>query len=202
MTTPGQNPPGQPPALPEAARGEGAWAAVGKLLAIQLLTVVAVTAVITVIYALLGGHGRSATAGSVTPITATRSPAPTKAHHTKSPNKPTSTPTPTPTTSMPSSTPTSSSPPTVGTHALKVDVLNQSAPGGAAARTATRVRALGWTVASVADFRGDVSTTTVYYPNGQAKAARDLAAGLPGKPRVLPRFSTLSPKRLTVIVTR
>jgi hypothetical protein len=59
---------------------------------------------------------------------------------------------------------------------------------------------MGWTVGRVEDFRGNVSTTTVYYPTGEAKAARELAAGLPGTPRVLPRFSTLDDKRLSIII--
>jgi hypothetical protein len=66
---------------------------------------------------------------------------------------------------------------------------------------ATRVRALGWTVGRVADFHGNVSTTTVYYPKGEGAAAHELAAALPSKPRVLPGFSTLSDKRLTIIIT-
>jgi hypothetical protein len=81
-------------------------------------------------------------------------------------------------------------------------VLNQSGGSGTAAKTAARVRALGWTVGRVDNFHGNVSRTTVYYPTGEAKAARELAAGLPGKPRVQPRFSTLADKRLTLIITR
>ena len=58
----------------------------------------------------------------------------------------------------------------------KVDVLNQSAPGGSASAVADRVRSHGWVVGRVADFHGNVSTTTVYYPPGLHQEARDLAA--------------------------
>jgi hypothetical protein len=81
-------------------------------------------------------------------------------------------------------------------------VLNQSAPKGTAARFAARVRELHWRVGRISNFNGTVSTTTVYYPQGQVKAAQELARGLPGSPRVLPRFSTLSDSRLTVVLTR
>ena len=64
-----------------------------------------------------------------------------------------------------------------------------------------RVRDLGWKVGRVDNFRGTVTETTVYYPSGKAKPARELARGLPGNLRVLPRFSTLSDTRLTVIST-
>ena len=80
-------------------------------------------------------------------------------------------------------------------------MLNQSGSKGSAARIAARVRELGWKVGSVDNFRGTVTQTTVYFPSGDAKAAHELARGLPGNPRVLPRFSTLSDKRLTVILT-
>ena len=182
---------------------QGAWGAVARLLSLQLLTVIAVTAVITGIYALTGPHkNHQATAGRHPtgdhdhdehrdheqasrehrirqhPI---RQPAGKHDRSRKSP---------------------ASQPPPVAAHRLKVDVLNQSGPGGTAAKTASRVRALGWTVGRVSNFRGTVSATTVYYPTGQAKAARELARGLPGKPRVFPRFSTLASNRLTIIVTR
>lgn len=186
---------------PNAVAREGAWGAVARLLAIQLLTVVAVTAVITGIYALTGPRDdNQVAAGSSTTGTTTSSPTSSTPATSTPTAEPSAQPSASPSTS-PSSPATSSQPP-VSAHNLKVDVLNQSGPGGTAAKTADRVRALGWTVGRVDDFRGNVTTTTVYYPTGKAKAARELADGLPGKPRVLPRFSTLSKDRLTVIITR
>jgi hypothetical protein len=215
MTTPDQNTLGQTPAgqtpSGDPGRSQGAWGAVARLLSVQLLTVIAVTAVITGIYALTGPHkNHQATVGSAAPAattsTATTSKpaastatAGTPSASTPSASTPSASPTASPT--APAS-PTVSQPPPVGAARLKVDVLNQSGPGGTAAKTATRVRALGWTVARVSDFRGNVSATTVYYPTGEAKAAHELSAALPGTPRVLPRFSTLADNRLTIIVTR
>jgi hypothetical protein len=80
-------------------------------------------------------------------------------------------------------------------------VLNQTAQGGLAATVATRLRAKGWTVSSIGNFRGVVPATTVYYPPGKQAAAEAAAKSLPTPPRVLPRFGNLSESRLTVIVT-
>jgi hypothetical protein len=188
--------PTSPPKPTAQGGGEGAWGAVARLLSVQLLTVIAVTAVITGIYTLAGGHHRDEVAvGSSAPATttgtATTSPSPSSS----------APPSPPPASNTTPASPTPSQPAPEGAARLKVDVLNQSGPGGTAAKTATRVRALGWTVGRVADFHGNVSTTTIYYPKGEGAAAHELAAALPGKPRVLPGFSTLSDKRLTIIIT-
>jgi LytR cell envelope-related transcriptional attenuator len=189
-------------AVPKAATREGAWGAVARLLALQLLTVIAVTALITGIYALTGGHDNRA-AGSSSPNTASGTPTSSTAGSRTPSATPSATPAEKPPpTSSPSSSPTSTSTTPVRTHSLKVDVLNQSASKGSAGKIAVRVRELHWPVGRVDSFRGTVSATTVYYPPGKAAAARELARGLPGSTRVLPRFSTLSDSRLTVILVR
>jgi hypothetical protein len=208
MTTPDGTTPEQAPdqisggpatAGPNPISREGAWGAVARLLAVQLLVVVTVTAVITGVYALTGGGGNQATPGSSGQNTPSASHPPSS----PPPTQPTADPSaePSSATSSPSTPATSSQPP-VRTHHLKVDVLNQSAPKGTAARFAARVRGLHWRIGRISNFNGTVSTTTVYYPQGKAKAAQELARGLPGNPRVLPRFSTLSDSRLTVVLTR
>jgi hypothetical protein len=210
MTTPdddtlGQSPVGQTPSADPGSRQGGAWGAVARLLSVQLLTVIAVTAVITGIYALTGPHkSHQVVVGSSAPTTTTSAATTSKPAASSPPasSPPASQPaSPTAGTTAAASPPVSQPPPE-GAARLKVDVLNQSGSGGTAAKTATRVRALGWTVGRVSDFRGNVSATTVYYPTGEAKAAHELAVALPGKPRVLPRFSTLADKRLTIIITR
>ncbi len=82
-----------------------------------------------------------------------------------------------------------------------VVVLNQTSRSGLAASVAARLRAQGWTVIAVGNFRGVVPATTVYYPAGQQAAALSVAAHLPTPPRVRPRFGNLSTARLTVVVT-
>jgi hypothetical protein len=187
----------------EPADERGPVAQLARLFLTQLLAVVAVAAVIATVFALTGrgtGPEVSATAGSSSSVTSSATPtspgptSTTKKHSaTKAPG--------TPSTSASSSTPPSSTSPG-GNELAKVDVLNQSAPGGSAQTVAHQLDEAGWTIGRVADFHGNVSTTTVYYPVGEAKAAHELANELPGTPRVLPRFSTIADKRLTVIVTR
>jgi hypothetical protein len=80
-------------------------------------------------------------------------------------------------------------------------VLNQTGRSGLASVVAARLRAKGWTVSGIGNFRGVVSATTVYYPVGHEAAAQAAARSLPTPPRILPRFGNLSTSRLTVIVT-
>ena len=80
-------------------------------------------------------------------------------------------------------------------------MLNQSGGSGLASQVADRVRRAGWIVKQTGNFRGTVSTTTVYYPSGLSDEARKLAKQLPGEPRVKERFSNLSATRLTIVLT-
>jgi hypothetical protein len=80
-------------------------------------------------------------------------------------------------------------------------MFNQSAPNGSGQVAAGLLRAKGWSVLKVDDFHGNVSRTTVYYPDGLKRAARRAANDLPGNVRVLPKFSNLSETRLTIILT-
>lgn len=67
-----------------------------------------------------------------------------------------------------------------------VVVLNNSTISGLAARAAVDVQASGWTVAETGNFAGRISSTTVYYDDGQQLAAQALAAdvGARAEPRV------------------
>jgi hypothetical protein len=84
---------------------------------------------------------------------------------------------------------------------LEVVVLNQTSRSGLAGIVADSLRAAGWDVYAVGNFRGTVPDTTVYHPDGAAAAALAVAADLPTEPRVKPRFGNLSTTRLTVVVT-
>jgi hypothetical protein len=87
------------------------------------------------------------------------------------------------------------------TRDTEVVVLNQTFRGGLAGRVGETLRAQGWSVVDVGNFRGNVPSTTVYYPPGEEAAAELLAADLPGPDRTRPAFSNISQTRLTVIVT-
>lgn len=72
-----------------------------------------------------------------------------------------------------------------------VVVLNNSTVTGLAARAADAARSAGWSVADVGNLTGRDATTTVYYPDGQERAARALATDV-GADQVQPRTSGLS----------
>jgi len=192
MTTPtGDSTPPEP----------GPVALVARLLTVQLLAVVGVAAVIAVVFALAGwGTGDSVTAVPGATTSSAGEPAgSSQASGTADASTPAGTP---PATSPPATTPAASTPAasTPSSDGPKVDVLNQSAPGGSASTVAARVRSRGWVVGRVDDFHGNISTTTVYYPPGLHSEARDLADDLSGSPRVQEAFSTISDTRLTVIL--
>jgi hypothetical protein len=175
----------------------GPYGQLTRLFLTQLLAVIAIAAVITAIVAATG-------AGLDDDVTA----APDS---TGSPrgggSSATSTPTPSPSGSAAESTPaaTTSAPATsaatTGTErAPKVDVLNQSAGDGAASQAADQLRAAGWRIGRVDDFRGNVSTTTVYWLTPDMRRdARRVSRDLGGV-RVQQGFSTLVEGRISVIL--
>jgi cytoskeletal protein RodZ len=114
-------------------------------------------------------------------------------------------PTPTPSASKtvvppppPPPPPTTPAPPPV-VHAPTV-VLNQTTIHGLALSVANKLRAAGWTVTGVGNWRGTVPSSTVYYPAGLEAAARSLAYQL-GVDRIRPLLPHMLRNRLTVILT-
>jgi hypothetical protein len=124
------------------------------------------------------------------------------------PSAATSTPTPTP-SPTPSPTPTASetpkpSPkpkpkPKVSRKDIDVTVLNATRTTGLARQVSARVRAAGWTVASVGNWRSGAAQTAVHFPRGRKAEARLLAKDL-GIDAVLPSTSGMRSDRLTVIL--
>ena len=125
-----------------------------------------------------------------TPPTSTTSTGPTPSQ------TPTPSVTPTPTKSAVAPPPVVP-PPVV--HAPSV-VLNETATRGLAAQVASRLRAKGWTITGTGNWRGNVGTTTVYYPAGMEAAARRMAYDL-GVTRIRPRVAGMLTNRLTVVLT-
>lgn len=204
MTRPTGTP--QPPPGPEP----DPVAAAARLFLGQLLAVVAIAAVITLVVTLFGwgsgpgvrttGPGAPRDTGATTAGASTSAPPTTAA-------PPATTPPGSSTPPAPGTTATSPTGPSAGAGATddpatrpRVDVLNQSADDGAAERTASRLRAAGWRIGRVDDFRGTVVTTTVYFPRRLRTDAEALARALPGAPRLRERLSTLSPRRLSVVL--
>jgi hypothetical protein len=131
------------------------------------------------------------TATATTTPTATGTPAPT------------ATPTPSArSTATPTAVATTAAPTAVPAPIVPVTVLNNSRITGLADRTAVRFRAGGWPVPVTDNYRGGViAQTTVYYAPGQLASAQRFARQF-GIARVLPRFSGLPGRGLTVVLTR
>ena len=175
----------------------GPYGQLTRLFLTQLLAVIAIAAVITAIVAATGagldddvtaapeGTGSPTAGGSSAPSTPTQSP--TGSAEASSPAA---------TTSAPATSAAS----TEAERAPKVDVLNQSAGDGAASQAAEELRAAGWRIGRVDDFRGNVSTTTVYWLTPDMRRdARRVSRDLGGV-RVQQGFSTLVEGRISVIL--
>jgi len=125
---------------------------------------------------------------AVSPSTATPTPS-------SSPSaRPTAPPTPSPSPSATASRPARS------VVKAPVVVLNQTRQTGLAGSVASRLRARGWQVTGVGNWRGSVSSTTVYYAAGLERAARSLADVL-GVERIRPKVAGMASGRLTVVLT-
>lgn len=125
---------------------------------------------------------------------------------TPDPSAATSTPTPTPSaTPSPTPTPTPSESPSpkpepkVSRQDIDVSVLNATRTVGLARQVSARVRAAGWTVASVGNWRTGAAQTAVHFPRGRKAEARLLAKDL-GVDAVLPSTNGMRSDRLTVIL--
>jgi hypothetical protein len=82
-----------------------------------------------------------------------------------------------------------------------VDVLNGSTVTGLAQSSAAEVRAAGWTVGEVGNWRRTtVAATTIYYPDGDRASAQRLSRELDGDQRIAQALSGMSTGRLTLVV--
>ena len=162
----------------------------------SLLAVLAVTAMITALYVWRGESPDTTVPAGATTTKSSTTPAPSASKK--------GTPTTKPASTAAASKPATTAPATASTVPVgdvEVVVLNQTSRKGLAGTVAKRLRDKGWTVALTGNFSGRVPSTTVYYPPGAKADAEAAAAGLPTKPRVMPRFGNLSTTRLTVVVT-
>ena len=125
-----------------------------------------------------------------TPSVATSTPTPTPS--------PTPSPTPTPSAS-PTPSPKPKPKPTVSRKDIDVTVLNATRTVGLARQVSARVKAAGWTVASVGNWRTGAAQTAVHFPRGRKAEARLLAKDL-GIDAVLPSTNGMRSDRLTAIL--
>jgi type IV secretory pathway VirB10-like protein len=110
-------------------------------------------------------------------------------------------PTTAPATTAPPTTPPPTTAPATNVARIPVDVRNGTRTTGLAARAAAQVRAAGWTVASVGNWRSTtVGDTTIFYGSGDQAVAQRLARELSGDQEVAPALSGMSTTRLTLVV--
>jgi hypothetical protein len=178
----------------------GPVAELARLFLVQLAAVIGIAAAIVVVVALVGPDDDVTTATPAASGTASASTTPEPATTSSSSKAPKPSGTSAPASS---SEPVPSESTTVagGVAApVKVDVLNQSAPGGSAEQVAQRLEDAGWEIGRVDDFHGNVSTTTVYWLDPeQRRQARQVSRFLGGV-RVLEGFSTLVDDRVSVVL--
>ena len=103
-------------------------------------------------------------------------------------------------TAEPTAEPAPTAAPAAVAPIVPLTVLNNSRITGLAERSAAKFRAGGWPVPTTGNYRGQIDTTTIYYPAGQQASAERF--GKQFGVRVLPRFATLPGSGMTVVVTR
>lgn len=126
-------------------------------------------------------------------------PAPTAT--TASPTATTASPDATDGTAAPDATATTATPepPTVVREA-PVAVLNNTGITNLAQSFSAEVAAAGWTVAGLGNWRGQIVSNTVYYPEDLQDQGRLLAADV-GIDRVMPSIVPMRMDRLTIILS-
>lgn len=83
---------------------------------------------------------------------------------------------------------------------VPVVVLNSTRRTGLAAKVAARLRADGWTVVSVGNYRGGRITATTVFAEGHAAAVTTMRRDLPTRDAVALPVGAMSAARLTVVV--
>jgi hypothetical protein len=174
-----------------------------------LMAVGSIAAVVLLMVGIFGEVPRSTSADLPHVPTSVKPTSPTSTAPPPTPGLPTITPSTTapqtsaPQTSAPqtgtASTPTSVAP--IAIPELEVIVLNSTDVPGLATRVSNYLGALGWHMGPAANFPSFLDVTTVYYPEGQEAAARQLAAVTPGNAHaVAPVIPEVEPDVLTVVL--
>ena len=184
-----QNPPSRPSPLV-------ALSAIG-------LAVIVVLALFGAWHTLQSHHERAAAPVSHNPVVAPAIPTLTP-HPTGSAPSPSAHPSPTShgtPTARPTPAPTKSAPAKVVVdRSIPVVVLNTTTRTGLAARAARSLRALGWTVVSVGNWRGGGVDRTTVFAIGFTVAARTLRADVGASPAVRVPLSSMSRNRLVLVI--
>ncbi len=177
----------------------GPIAELARLFLVQLAAVIGIATAIVVVVALVGPD-RSGDVTAVAPGSSPTSDAATTPPAGKATTPEKSTPEKSTPEQSQAAPPTTEAPSSGAAGPVKVDVLNQSAPSGMADDVAKRLKKAGWKIGRVDDFRGNVSTTTVYWLDPQQRRQARQVSRFLGGVRVQEGFSTLVDGRVSVVL--
>jgi len=193
--------PARPPGRRAKPEPEPTPSPLGRLILPVILLLVAAVAVFAAWNQL--GSDRSDVAGGPTPTTsASPSASPTTSKPVKpsasasASAKPTATPSPTPSSSSPS--PSASA--VVIDRSVPVTVLNGTRRTGLAASVAADLRAKGWTVVSIGNWRGSGVETTTVFIDGREDAAATMRRDLKAADATEEPIGAMRDNRLTVVL--
>jgi hypothetical protein len=184
-----------------ADRGPGS----GLLPVLLILLAAAAVAVAVVVVTRAINHkstpvAATPTSTSAASVTPSNSPSASPSTTPSDSASPTASPSPTKTHHSPSPSPSKTANPVATAPKIPVTVFNQTTVPGAAAALAATLRADGWPIAGVDNWRGFVPATTVYYWPGDADSALRLARESDVINRVRPATPPMPTGSLVVII--
>ena len=195
--------PARPPGRRAKPPAEGTPSSLGRILLPIALLVVAAVAVFAAWGRLQSDESvvaGSPTSPAASPSSTSASPSPSASPSSASPTAPpTRAPTPPPT---PSDEPTASPSPSavVIDRSVPVTVLNGTRRTGLAAKVAADLKAKGWTVVSIGNWRaGGVDTTTVFV-DGRDDAAATMRRDLKAADATETPIGSMRANRITVVI--
>lgn len=172
-------------------------------------TIVAAVSVVAIAAALVGllvnGSGDEAPVAGGEPTAAQSSPAesPRETQSESASAEPSSAPEPkskSKSKSKPKPEPKPEAEPEPAVPSVYVEVYNMTSVSGLASSKAAQLQDAGWQVVGIDNWRGNIPASTVYYPDGMADEATQLANSL-GISRTRGAVAPMKFDRLTVILT-
>jgi len=199
------------PALPDDGRtvvprshrrdAGGTPSPLGRVLLPLALAVVSVAALLAAWVHLVGERGSAVAAPDPSPTTSSKPAVPTLS---ASPDP--TTPSPSPTSASPAEPTPTPTEPAASESSVPVDrtvpvtVLNGTRRTGLASAVAAQLRAKGWTVISVGNWRGSGVTTTTVFVDGEKDAAATMRRDLPTADATRTPIGAMKDGRITVVL--
>lgn len=189
--------PARPPGRRVKPQPDPTPSPLGRLILPVALLVVAAVAVFAA-WNQLGSDGSDVAGGPTSSSSASASPStsPSASAKPTPSSSPTASASPTPSSSSPS--PSASA--VVIDRSVPVTVLNGTRRTGLAATVATQLRAKGWTVVSIGNWRGSGVETTTVFVNGREDAAATMRRDLKAADATEEPIGAMRANRITVVL--